>query len=127
VILKRGGYAGGWSFYLKEGRPMSCYNLFGLDRTYVRGAKAVPGGEHQIRRECAYDGGGPGKGGTVTVYTDGTETGSGRVKHTEPIGFGPVYSDVGRDAIAQVTDDYARDDNAFTGTIKWVELAIARQ
>ena len=44
------------------------------------------------------------------------------VKHTEPIGFGAVYSDVGRDALAPVTDEYARDDNRFTGTIKWVEL-----
>jgi arylsulfatase len=33
-----------------------------------------------------------------------------------------VYSDVGRDAIAPVTDEYARDDNAFTGAITWIEL-----
>jgi len=48
--------------------------------------------------------------------------GSGRIEHTEPIGFGAVYSDVGRDAIAQVTDEYAAHDNGFTGTIKWVQL-----
>jgi arylsulfatase len=33
-----------------------------------------------------------------------------------------VYSDVGRDALAQVTDEYDRRDNRFTGTIKWVQL-----
>jgi arylsulfatase len=58
----------------------------------------------------------------VTVLTDGVAIGSGRVEHTEPIGFGAVYSDVGRDAIAQVTDEYPRRGNGFTGTITWVEL-----
>jgi arylsulfatase A-like enzyme len=122
VILKIGGHAGGWSFYLKDGCPTFCYNLFGLERAYVRGTTAVPVGDHQIRAEFAYDGGGPGKGGTVTVLTDGVAIGSGRVEHTEPIGFGAVYSDVGRDAIAQVTDEYPRRGNGFTGTITWVEL-----
>jgi arylsulfatase A-like enzyme len=122
VILKLGGHLGGWSFYFKEGRPTFCYNLFGIDRSYVRGATAVPAGDHQVRVEFGYDGGGHGKGGTVTLYTDGTEIGSGRVERTEPIGFGSVYTDVGRDGLASVTDDYPRGDNAFTGTIKWIEL-----
>jgi arylsulfatase len=122
VILKIGGHAGGWSFYFKDGCPTYCYNLFGIERTYVRATRAVPAGEHQVRMEFAYDGGGIGKGGTVTLYIDGTESGSGRVEHTEPIAFGSVYSDVGRDSIAQVTDEYGRRDNGYTGTIKWVQL-----
>ncbi|HET9767572.1 MAG TPA: arylsulfatase [Thermoanaerobaculia bacterium] len=122
VILKIGGHVGGWSFYFKDGRPTYCYNLFGIDRTYVRGTRAVPSGEHQVRMELAYDGGGIGKGGAVTLFIDGKKAGSGRVEHTQPIGFGAVYSDVGRDALAQVTDDYPRLGNDFSGTIKWVEL-----
>jgi hypothetical protein len=58
MILKIGGHAGGWSFYLKDGCPTFCYNLFGLERAYVRGTTAVPVGDHQIRVEFAYDGGG---------------------------------------------------------------------
>jgi hypothetical protein len=122
VILKIGGHVGGWSFYFKDGRPTYCYNLFGLDRSYVRGTRAAPAGEHQVRMEFAYAGGGIGKGGVVTLYIDGAEAGSGRIEHIQPIGFGAVYSDVGRDGLAQVSDEYGRRDNGFTGTIKWVAL-----
>jgi hypothetical protein len=122
VILKIGGHVGGWSFYFKDGRPRYCYNLFGIDSSYVRSSRAVSPGEHQVRMEFAYAGGGIGKGGTITLYIDGSEAGSGQIEHTEPIGFGAVYSDVGRDSLAQVTDEYGRRDNSFTGTIKWVEL-----
>jgi hypothetical protein len=38
--------------------------------------------------EFAYDGGGLGKGGRVTLYIDGAPSGTGRIEHTEPIGFG---------------------------------------
>ena len=47
---------------------------------------------------------------------------TGRVERTEPIGFGYEYTDVGRDALSPVTDDYPAGDNAFTGTIKWIEM-----
>jgi arylsulfatase len=122
VILDLGGHGGGWSFYLKDGKPAYCYNLFGIDRTYVRGQDAVPAGEHQLRVEFAYDGGGLGKGGEVTLYLDGGQVAAGRVEHTEGIGFGYEYTDVGCDDLSPVTDDYPAGDNAFTGTIKWIEL-----
>jgi arylsulfatase A-like enzyme len=122
VILKIGGHVGGWSFYFKDGRPTYCYNLFGIDRSYVRATKAVPAGEHQVRMELAYEGGAIGNGGTVTFYVDGKKAGSGRIEHTQPIAFGSTYSDVGRDAMAQVTDEYPARGNEFTGTIHWVEL-----
>ena len=99
-----------------------CYNLFGIDRTHIRSDIVVPAGEHQVRVEFAYDGGGLGKGGTITLYVDGKKSGSGRIEHTEGIGFGYEYTDVGRDALSPVTDDYGSRDNAFTGTIKWVEV-----
>jgi arylsulfatase len=117
-----GGSMGGWALYLKDGRPVFCYNLFGIDQTHIRADQPVPAGEHQVRMEFTYDGGGIGKGGTVTLYIDGTKAGEGRVEHTEGIGFGYEYTDVGRDALSPVTDDYPARDNAFTGTIKWIEM-----
>ena len=65
VIIAQGGAFGGWSLYLHEGRPAYCYNLFGLQRFKVYGEQPVPAGEHQVRMEFAYDGGGLGKGGDV--------------------------------------------------------------
>jgi arylsulfatase len=123
VLLNLGGHGGGWAFYLKDGAPTFCYNLFGLEWTHVRGTSRVPEGEHQVRMEFAYDGGGLGKGGDVTLYIDGVEVGDGRIGKTEPIGFGYESTDVGRDALSPVTDDYpAGPANRFSGTIAWIKM-----
>ncbi|MDH6679942.1 arylsulfatase A-like enzyme [Rhodococcus sp. LBL1] len=124
VILTLGGHAGGWAFYFKEGRPTFCYNLFGLERTHVRAEQPAPPGTHQVRVEFAYDGGGLGKGGTITLFTDGRPVGAGRLERTEPIGFGYEFTDVGRDAQSTVTPDYPRGGNAFTGRIHWVQIDV---
>jgi arylsulfatase A-like enzyme len=125
VLLSFGGRSGGWALYLSAGGvPTFCYNYFGLSRTHVRADSAVPGGSRQIRMEFSYDGGGLGKGGAVTLFMDGSRVGAGRVERTQPIGYGYEYTDVGRDALTTVTDDYPRGgDNAFTGGIEWIELA----
>jgi hypothetical protein len=65
VIVAQGGAFGGWSIYLKDGRPAYCYNQFGLQQFKVYGEAPVPPGDHQLRVEFAYDGGGLGKGGTT--------------------------------------------------------------
>jgi arylsulfatase A-like enzyme len=62
VIVAQGGAFGGFSLYLHEGKPAYCYNLFGLQRFKVYGDQAVPAGEHQVRMEFAYDGGGLAQG-----------------------------------------------------------------
>jgi hypothetical protein len=122
VLMNLGGHAGGWAVYLKNGVPTFCYNLFGITRTHVRGDRAVPPGKHRIGMAFAYDGGGLGKGGTVTLSIDDEPAGSGHVDATEPIGFGYEPTDVGRDILSPVTDDYGPGDNGFTGTITFIEL-----
>ena len=71
VIVSQGGAFAGWSLYAKDGRPTYCYNLLGLQRFKIEAEAAIPPGTHQVRMEFAYDGGGPAKGGTVTLYLDG--------------------------------------------------------
>jgi arylsulfatase len=122
VVLNVGGHSGGWSFYLKDGKPTFCYNLFGVNRTFIRGESAVPAGAHQVRMEFAYEGGGHGKGGDITLYVDGNPVGQGHIEQTEPIGYGATYTDVGRASLAPITDDYTPGAADFTGTIKWIEL-----
>src|ERR1039457_2508760 len=70
VIIAQGGALAGWTLYLHEGKPKHCHHLAGLARLYVETESAVPAGEHQVRMEFAYEGGGLGKGGTVTLYID---------------------------------------------------------
>ncbi|HXJ64051.1 MAG TPA: arylsulfatase [Actinomycetota bacterium] len=125
VIVAQGGAFGGWSLYLLEGKPVYCYNLFGLQRFKVQGQEPVPAGEHQIRMEFAYDGGGLAKGGTATLYVDGSAVGDGRIAGTEPMIFsGDETTDVGGDGGTPVSDDYGPKDSKFTGRVRWVQLDI---
>ncbi len=78
VIVAQGGMFGGWSLYAKDGRPTYCYNLLGLQKFKIEGQQPIPAGEHQVRMEFAYDGGGMGKGATISLYIDGQKTGEGR-------------------------------------------------
>ena len=125
VIVAQGGAFGGWSLYLKDGRPAYCYNLFGLQRFKVHGESAVAPGEHQVRMEFAYDGGGLGKGGTATLYLDGTPVGDGRIDATVPMMFsGDETTDVGTDGGTPVSDDLDLRASRFTGRVRWVEIDL---
>ncbi len=125
TIVAQGGAFGGWSLYLNNGRPAHCYNLFGLQQFKVHGEDPVPEGKHQVRMEFAYDGGGLGKGGTVTLYVDGAEVADGRVDATVPLVFSAdETTDVGTDSATPVTDDLSPDEVAFTGRVKWIQIDL---
>jgi arylsulfatase A-like enzyme len=125
VIVAQGGAFAGWSLYLKSGRPKYCYNLFGLQRFHVEGDTEIPAGTHQVRMEFAYDGGGLGKGGTVTLFVDGAKTGEGRVEGTVPMVFSADETcDVGSDTASPVSDDYTSETSRFTGTVEWVQIDL---
>jgi arylsulfatase A-like enzyme len=126
VIVAQGGAFGGWSLYATaDGRPAYCYNLFGLQRFKVYGDQPLPAGEHQVRMEFAYDGGGLAKGGTVTLYVDGAKVGDGRVGATVPMIFsGDETTDVGSDTATPVSDDYGPKTSAVTGRVRWVQIDL---
>jgi arylsulfatase len=125
VIVCQGGAFGGWVLYLHEGRPAYCYNLFGIRRFKAYGESELPPGEHQIRMEYAYDGGGLGKGATVTLYVDGEKVGEGRVEASQPMLFSAdETTDVGSDSATPVSDDYTSLDSKFTGRVRWVQIDV---
>jgi len=125
TIVAQGGAFGGWSIYAKDGRPAYCYNLFGVRQFKVYGPDAIPAGEHQVRVEFAYDGGGLGKGGTATLYLDGQKVGEGRVDATVPLVFSAdETADVGNDTGTPVTDDLTEGHTRFTGRVKWVQIDL---
>jgi arylsulfatase len=125
VIITQGGSVGGWTLYAHEGKLKYCYNFFGIDYYTVTAEKPIDAGEHQVRMEFDYDGGGLGKGGTVTLYYDGQPVGSGRIDRTEPMAFScDEACDVGRDTGSPASPDYGPTDNAFTGRVAWVQIEI---
>ncbi len=121
VIIAQGGLCGGWSLYVRQGKPKYCYNFYGLETYFVDGEQTLDAGEHQVRMEFAYDGGGRGKGGTVTLFVDGKQTGSGRVERTQALSFGLEPLDVGFESGAPVTHDY-EGSPTFNGEVEWVQL-----
>jgi hypothetical protein len=125
VIVAQGGAFGGWSLYAKEGKPAYCYNLFGLQRFKVYGEEPLAEGEHQVRLEFAYDGGGLGKGGTASLYLDGEKVSDGRVDGTVPMLFSADETlDIGSDSGTPVSDDLPVDELEFNGRVRWVELDL---
>jgi arylsulfatase A-like enzyme len=125
VIVTQGGMVGGWSLYAHERRLKYCYNFFGIQHFMVTADQPIPAGEHQVRMEFAYDGGGLAKGGDVTLYYDGQPAGKGRVEMTQPMAFSADEAcDVGADTGSPASPDYGASGNKFTGEIKWVQIDI---
>jgi arylsulfatase A-like enzyme len=125
VIIAQGGAFGGWALYLIGGTPRYCYNVLGLQRFTIAGTTPAPSGTHQVRAEFAYDGGGLGKGGTVTLYIDGEPAGEGRVEATVPMLFSAdETTDLGVDTASPVSDDYTPQQSVFTGTVNWVQIDL---
>jgi len=126
VIICQGANIGGWSLYAHEGRLRYCYNYGGFGNTFIESAEKLAAGEHQVRMDFTYDGGGLGKGGKVGLYVDGNQVGEGVLKAT----LSNIYSaddglDVGEDSGAPVSPDYGPVGNSFNGVISGVQLSIA--
>lgn len=125
VIVAQGAGIGGWSLYAKDGKLKYCYNVGGLKHYFAESTIAIPEGEHQVRMEFKYAGGGMAKGGKVTLYTDGSKVGEGVVDMTLPLIFSADDGcDVGEDTGSAVSPDYKPQNNKFTGTVKGVEISI---
>jgi hypothetical protein len=76
-----------------------------------------------VRIEFSSAGGGPGKGGTVSLYLDGNQIGEGLVGATMPVTFSLDETlDVGRESGTMVSPDYTAESSKFSGTINWVQL-----
>ena len=125
VIVAQGGRFGGWSLYLKDGKPTYCYNFVGLRESKVAATQAVAAGKANIRMNFDYDGGGIGKGGNVTLLVNGEKVASGRVENTQAMIFSAdETADVGVDDATPVTTDYKQYDNAFTGKLLKVVVDV---
>jgi arylsulfatase len=125
VILAQGGRFGGWSLYVKDGRPAYTYNFVGLQEYTVNGSERLVPGKATIALDFAYDGNGRGKGGTATVSINGKKVGSGRVERTNANIFSADdAADVGIDEGTNVSSAYRQHDNRFTGRIQKVKVDV---
>jgi arylsulfatase len=126
VILAQAGRFGGWSLYLKDGKPTYTYNFLGLKRFTIAAKQSVPVGKATIRYEFAYDGGGIGKGGTGTLFVNGKKVAEGRIEHTQGMIFSiEEGTDVGQDGETPVVENYGIPaPYKFTGKINKVSIDL---
>ena len=127
VILAQGGRFGGWSFYMKNGKPEFTYNFLGLERYVVSGSAQLPEGPLTVKLDFVYDGGGFGKGGKATIYVNGKAVADARVEKTQPNIFSAdETADVGLDNQTPVAEGigYGPVETRFTGRIDKVIVAV---
>ena len=126
VIIVQGGRFAGWALYVADGRLVYCHNCFETDRYYVRAPEALSPGLVTVQYQFDFEGGQPGAGGTGTLLVDGAVVSEGRIDKTVPFVFSADETlDIGRDKASPVTDDYpSGPENAFSGTINWVQVDL---
>jgi arylsulfatase A-like enzyme len=125
VILAQAGRFGGWSLYMKDGKPTYTYNFLGLQRFTVAASQPLAAGKTTIRYEFASDGPGMGKGGIGTIFVNGQKVAEGRIEHTQCCFFSADEgTDVGVDEGTPVTEDYKEGNNKFTGKINSVTIDL---
>jgi hypothetical protein len=125
VLVAAGGTVGGYTLYVKEGKPTYEYNWFGQARYNIASSEPLPAGKSVVRVEFKYDGGGLAKGGTVSMFLNDKKVAEGRVEKTI---FGRFSADetfdTGLDTGSPVSDQYA-SPFPFSGAINRVEIYIA--
>lgn len=125
VLIAQAGKFGGWSLYLKEGKPIYTYNFLGQKIFKVASTTAVAHGAAKISYEFTYDGGGPGKGGKGVLSINGKKVAEGRIEQTQAAIFSADEGvDVGEDGETAVSSDYKQGDNKFTGKIYKVTVDL---
>jgi arylsulfatase A-like enzyme len=124
VILAQGGRFGGWSLWLKDGRPRFSYNWLGIERYEVAAGNPMPAGAQVLRFDFAYDGGKPGAGGVGRLSLGGATLAEGRIARTQPFIFsGDEGADVGEDLATPVTEEY-QVPATFKGTIHKITIEV---
>jgi len=118
VIIAQAGYFGGWTLYMKDGKPHHEYNFFALERTNIAGDTPLPAGTHTISYEFIPDNAKPGAGGRSILFVNGKKVAEAKIPKTQPFMFSADEgTDVGLDAETNVSPDYKQNANAFTGRI----------
>lgn len=125
MIFTQGGNTGGWAFYLEEGKLVVVHNYIDVERFTVSSQDIVPAGKRELAMDFAYYGQGKvGQGGTVTLFVDGKQVGTGRIEKTTPYKYSlSENQDIGTDTGTPVTYDY-KAPFTFEGKLEEVTVEL---
>src|SRR6266513_713254 len=124
MIFTQGGITAGWGFYLLKGKLVGLHNYIGLERYRAVSTENVPAGKTTLTFDFKYDGGGMGKGGTITLLANGKKIGEVRVDKTAGFKYS-LYEgqDIGEDSGSPVDFDY-KPPFKFNGQIEKVTVEL---
>jgi arylsulfatase A-like enzyme len=124
MIVTQGGLEGGYGLYLRDGKPTFVYNFLSIDRPTFVAKDPLLKGKTKLVVDFVYDGGGPGKGGAITMSANGKKIVEGRLERTIPIQLSLGEGlDVGMDVGSAVDFTY-KLPFAFTGKIEKVTVEL---
>jgi hypothetical protein len=124
MIVTHGGLEGGYGLYLRDGVPSFVYNFLSVDRPTFTAKNGLPKGKTTLVVDFAYDGGGMGKGGKITMSANGKKIAEGRLARTIPIQFSLGEGlDIGMDIGSPI--DFTYDlPFVFTGKIEKITIEL---
>jgi arylsulfatase len=120
MIFTQGGITAGWGFYLQKGKLVGVHKYIGFERYRVVSSESVPTGKVTLTFDFKYDGGGMGKGGTITLLANGKKIGDGRVEKTTGLKYS-LYE--GQDSGSPVDFTYTAPF-PFTGRLDKVTIEL---
>ena len=130
ILLAQGGAAGGFSFYMKEGRLKYGLNYVARDFFEIESPEPVSAGRHALRFEFEPTGKpdfaeGKGAPGRFQLYLDGDLVAEVDVPHTTPVFYEIEGLSCGYDLGAPVLKDVYEPPFEFTGTIHSVTVDLS--
>jgi len=124
MIFTQGGITAGWGFYVQNRKLVGVHNYIDSERYRVVSTENVPTGKVTLVLDFNYEGGGMGKGGTLTLLANGKKVGEGRVAKTAGFKYS-LYEgqDIGEDSGSPVDPTYT-PPFPFTGKIDKVTVEL---
>ena len=129
VLLSQGTAAGGYAFYIKDGKLHYAHNYVGRNVYQVSSREPLPAGKHELRFEFEPTGKpdlphGRGASGRLQLYVDRNLVGDADAPVTTPFLLNPGALTCGANPGSAVTPDYPSPFR-FTGTLHSVVVDVS--
>lgn len=127
VLMAMGGNEAGYVLYVKDKKLVYGFNYYTYQQYKVTSTMEVPTGGVELKMDFDYDGGGPGKGGSVTLFINGEQAGEGRIDRTIPGKYGFDEMDIGMDLSGAVMIEEYDAPFKFSGQVEKVTIQIQEE
>ena len=123
VLVAHGGKAGGYSFYIKDGRPTFHYNALERRQYRITAPDPLSPGPHTLAADFTKDVNG--QAGELVLTVDGQPVAKGRIEHRLKPWISYVEGfDIGEDSVTAVTTDYDAAHSRLAADLKQIVFEV---